>query len=113
MKANASEGTWLNDHDICSARNLVEISGLSNEEFEELVEIGVIVPMDSTTHVKSFHLRYVVTANTARRLRDDFELDLHGMALAMTLVRRIDELQNELIATRALLTHQIPDRGED
>ena len=111
MKVNASEWIWPNDHDVCSARHLIEVSGLSNEEFDELLEIGVIVPIDNTTQVKSFQLRYIVTANTARRLRDDFELDLHGVALAMTLVRRIDELQSELIATRALLTHRAPDHG--
>jgi chaperone modulatory protein CbpM len=104
MKTNASEWVWLNDHDVCSARNLVEVSGLSNEEFDELVDVGVITPIDNTAPIKSFHLRYVVTANTARRLRDDFDLDLHGIALAMTLVRRIDELHEELATTRARLS---------
>jgi len=103
MKTNASEWVWLNDQDVCSAKNLVEVSGLSNEDLDELIDIGVIAPVDNTAQVKSFHLRYVVTANTARRLRDDFELDLHGIALAMTLVRRIDELHEELVATQARL----------
>jgi chaperone modulatory protein CbpM len=76
---------------------------LSNEEFDELLETGVIVPVDNTAQVKSFQLHYVVIAKTARRLRDDFELDLRGVTLAMTLVRRIDELQKELAATQALL----------
>jgi len=103
MKMNASEWVWLNNHDVCSARNLIEVSGLSSEEFDELVDVGVIEPVDETAQVKSFHLRYVVTVNTARRLRDDFDLDLNGVALAMTLVRRIDELHEELAATQARL----------
>ena len=79
----------------------IEVSGLSSEEFDVLVEIGVIVPISDNDQTKAFQLHHVVTANTARKLRDDFELDLHGMALAMTLMRRIDELQEELNAARA------------
>lgn len=105
MKPNADEWVWLNEHEVCSAAHLLEISGLSNEEFEELLEIGVILPIDSSAQVKFFQRRSIVTANTARRLRDDFELDLHGVALAMTLIRRIDELQDQLNAVQALLTN--------
>jgi hypothetical protein len=32
----------------------------------------------------------------AARLRQDFELDLQGVALAMTLLRRIEELNVEI-----------------
>jgi chaperone modulatory protein CbpM len=113
MKVNTSEWVWLNEHEVCSAANLLEISGLSSEEFEALIEIGVILPIDSGAQEKSFQRRYIVTANTARRLRDDFELDLHGVALAMALIRRIDELQEELSATQALLAHRNPDHGKD
>jgi chaperone modulatory protein CbpM len=101
MKINSSEWVWLNNHDVCSAKNIVEASGLSDEEFGELVDIGVIEPVDDAAPEKTFHLCYVVTATTARRLRDDFHLDLNGVALAMTLVRRIDELREELVATQA------------
>ncbi|HSY29355.1 MAG TPA: chaperone modulator CbpM [Burkholderiaceae bacterium] len=101
MKTTVFDSVWLSDVDVCSAKHLIEVSGLSREEFDVLVEIGVIVPISDNDHTKAFQLHYVVTANTARKLRDDFELDLHGMALAMTLMRRIDELQKELNAARA------------
>ena len=103
MRINASEWVWLNEHDSCTAEHLLEVSGLSPEEFDELVEIGVISPIESRAGIRRFQLNHVVTATTARRLRDDFELDLHGMALAMTLMRRIDMLQQELAAARARL----------
>jgi chaperone modulatory protein CbpM len=101
MKIKTSEWIWLNGHDVCSAKNLVEISGLSSEEFEELVDVGVIEPVDETAQERSFHVRYVVTANTARRLRDDFDLDINGVALAMTLMKRINSLHEELLAVKA------------
>ncbi|MFI4939672.1 MAG: chaperone modulator CbpM [Burkholderiales bacterium] len=103
MKVDVSEWIWLNDQGVCSAQYLAEASGLSSAELDELIENGVIVPVDNQAQPQSFHLRYVATANTARRLRDDFELDLHGVALALTLMRRIDELQEELNAIRAQL----------
>ena len=103
MRIAVSELVWINDHDVCTAEYLIEASGLSSEEFEELVEIGVIVPVESTAGGKTFQQRYVATAMTARRLRDDFELDLHGVALAMTLMQRIDALHRELVETRARL----------
>jgi len=105
MTVTVSEWIWLNDHGVCSAEHLSEVSGLSNEELGELIDIGVIVPVDDKVRPMEFQLRYVVIANTARRLRDDFELDRHGVALALTLMRRIDDLQEELSAVRARLHH--------
>ncbi len=99
---------WLNDHDVCSAGNLLEVSGLSMQEFDELVDIGVIEPVDDGAQIKSFHLHYIVTATTARRLRDAFDLDLQSIGLTMKLVQRISELQAELTATQARLHRHQP-----
>jgi len=104
MSNDTTEWVWLNDQDACTPEYLLEASGLSQAEFDELVDIGVIVPIEHTAKVRRFQLRYVITALTARRLRDDFELDLHGVALAMTLMQRIDALQAELAETRAKLS---------
>ncbi len=111
MKVNATEWVWLNEQAICSARNLVEVSGLSNEELDDLIENGVIAPVEASAQPMSFPLRYIVVASTARRLRDDFELDRHGMTLAMTLMHRIEELEMELNAVRARLGHRMSNPG--
>lgn len=110
MKINVAESIWLNDHDVCSTEQLIEVSGLAKEELDELIENGVIVPVDDKAQSRLFQLRYVVTANIARRLRDDFELDRHGMALALTLMRRVEALQAELNAMRAQLDPIDPER---
>ncbi|PRC91933.1 chaperone modulator CbpM [Solimicrobium silvestre] len=104
MSTNISECIWLSDHDVCSANHLIAVSGLSAEEFDELVQIGIITPINDS---KYYRLSYIVTANTARRLRDDFELDLHGMGLAMTLMLRIENLQAELNNARARIPASI------
>ncbi|HEY4317149.1 MAG TPA: chaperone modulator CbpM [Herbaspirillum sp.] len=105
MNIDTSDWVWLNDREVCSAAYLAEASGLSGEEIDELVEMGVIVPADTAAGTPaqslSFHLRCVVTVKAARRLRDDFELDRNGMVLALTLLQRIDALQDELGELRA------------
>ncbi|MEC5218216.1 chaperone modulatory protein CbpM [Actimicrobium sp. GrIS 1.19] len=102
MKLDISESVWLNDQTICSALHLTEVSGLTSQELEDLIDNGVIVPVGGMVEQTAFYLQDVHTANLARKLRDDFELDLHGMVLAMTLLRRIEQLEAELSAARAI-----------
>jgi chaperone modulatory protein CbpM len=88
-----------------SLEHLAEVSGLSIEEIEDLIDTEIIKPVDTSAQTRMFQLRYVVTVKTARRLRDDFELDRQGLALALSLLQRIDELQAEIHATKARLGH--------
>jgi chaperone modulatory protein CbpM len=103
MNINTSEWVWINDHDICSASQLIAESGLSEGEFDELVACGVINPVDHGAGSTLFKISFITTAHTARRLRDDFELDLHGLALAMTLKQRIEALEKQLLTLHAQL----------
>lgn len=101
MNRQLSESTWLNDGDVCRIEYLAEVSGLSIEEIDDLVEIGVIAPAEAAARPMLFELCHVLTVKRARRLRDDFQLDPHGVALALTLIQRISDLQAELEALRA------------
>lgn len=103
MSTPLSDSIWLNDADLCPLEHLAEVSGLSIEEIEDLIDTDVIKPTDTGAPMRMFQLRYVVTVKTARRLRDDFELDRQGVALALALLRRIDELEEEIRATKARL----------
>jgi len=96
MDIHLSKSVWLSESGACTIEHLAEVSGLSVDEFHDLVESGVIEPVDALARPPSFFLRHVVTAKTARRLRDDFELDRHGLALALTLLERIRLLEDEL-----------------
>jgi chaperone modulatory protein CbpM len=98
MKIHVTDAIWLNDSGVCSMEYLADLSGLSLAEVHDLVDSGVIVPVDPAAHPASFHLHSIVTAITARRLRDDFELDQHGVAVALLLLGRIHFLENELQA---------------
>ncbi|NNM60063.1 MAG: hypothetical protein HKM04_09660 [Legionellales bacterium] len=96
MTIHLNETIWLNETTVCSIEHLSEVSGLSVAELLELVEIGVLLPNNNNAEHYEFQLTYVVIARTARRLRDDFELDLQGMAVALQLLNRIHALEREL-----------------
>ena len=100
MKVSHTEWIHLDDQGRCSAQHLTEVSGLSHAELGDLIDNELIVPIDAVAEPKQFALQYLVVANRARRLRDDFELDRHGVALALTLILRIDALEQELRALR-------------
>ncbi len=96
-----SECISPDEDDACSAQYLLEESGLSVIELEELIDNAVIIPLYDVTRPRIFSLQSIVIAHRARRLRDDFELDLHGMVLALTLICRNELLQQELDRLRA------------
>jgi chaperone modulatory protein CbpM len=103
---------WLNEYGVCSANALGEVSGLSTQELGGLVDAGVLVPVRPDVQPLSFELRYVVVARQARRLRDDFELDMHGLCLALTLMRRIEQLQQQLNAAHCVPPDFFPPATE-
>jgi chaperone modulatory protein CbpM len=92
---------WIAEAAVCRIEQLVEVSGLSQREIEELIEDGVIAagPGEAGTVV----LQSRLPLRSARRLRDDFELDRNGLALALALLRRIEVLEAALGAMRARL----------
>ncbi|MES2756013.1 MAG: chaperone modulator CbpM [Pseudomonadota bacterium] len=96
MSLPVTHGIWLDEAEVCAMEHLIEVSGLSLEEVEDLVVSGVIWPAGATRQSRRFHLVHVATVRQARRLRDDFELDSNGLALAMTLLQRIGVLEQAL-----------------
>ena len=96
MKIEVTELTWLDERVEYSLEELAERSHFSRTELMELIDCGAISPRDG---------RVLEAARTAARLRSDFEVDLHGVALAMTLLRRIQELEIELRGLRARAPH--------
>jgi chaperone modulatory protein CbpM len=99
------EAVWLNDADLCSLEDLAEFSGLSHDELADLVATGAIEPDRSAAPEHVFRSQTIVLARTARRLRDDFELDTHGLAVALNLLQKIHALEARLAAMDARLPH--------
>ena len=100
------EAAWLTEECEFSLTELAEISGLTEGELREFIEYGAIAPVDPAAAQWSFTGRSLVTVRAACRLRSDFELEAHGVALVVSLLDRIGELQAELARLRA----QMPRR---
>jgi chaperone modulatory protein CbpM len=98
-----TEALCLDEHRVVSLHELVEMSGLSREELLELVHGGAIMAREIQGTSYTFSAQVVTVARTACRLRDELELDLSGLAVALRLLERVHDLEGEIMRLRALL----------
>lgn len=108
MRIELTELFWLHEHQAQSLNQLAELSGLSETEINELADYGAITPMETDARPRSFDAQSIVAARTARRLRDDFDLNMHGVTLALTLLDRVHDLETQLSDLRARLPRRMP-----
>ncbi len=103
MTSQHGDAPWSDENDRLPLRDLADLSGLSEAELLELVDYGALSPADATTGQWAFSVRSITVARTARRLREEFELETHGVALLLAYLDRIRDLEAELCALRAQL----------
>ena len=96
MKLQITEVLLLEEHGAVSLAELAELSRWSEDELMELMDHGVIAPTDPRAPRPTFAAQCIVTARTAYRLRDDFELNVQGVAVALALLERIDALESQM-----------------
>lgn len=97
---------WLSGERGLSLSELAERSGLADAEIRELVDFGAIAPVDPQAPQWVFSETCLVTARTACRLRAGLELEPHGVALVVSLLDRIRDLEAQLDRLRAQLPQQ-------
>jgi chaperone modulatory protein CbpM len=104
VKLELTEALWLDQYGSITLLELAEHSGLPVTEVGELVELGVFEPLERRPGEDPlFGAESLVTARVACRLREDFELDPHGVAVVLELLERVHELEAEVQALRASL----------
>jgi len=67
----------------------------------ELVDYGAVTPVDPESSPWIFNGKCLLTIRTASRLRVSFDLEPHGVALIVSLLERIHDLETELGSLRA------------
>jgi len=103
MKAEPTEAVWLTEDHEFSLAELAELSGLSEAELRELVDYGAVTPIDPDSSPWVFTGKCLLTVRTACRLRISFDLEPHGVALIISLLDRIHDLEAQLGSLRAQL----------
>ena len=96
MQTEQSQGLWLHEHYEFSLAELAELSGLSEAELRAWVDEGVLAPTDPKARPWSFGADRLVTVRLACRLRQDFELEPPGVALALALLDRVHALEAQV-----------------
>ncbi|MGH8279807.1 MAG: chaperone modulator CbpM [Gammaproteobacteria bacterium] len=96
MRIELTELEWLDAVPPLSLSSLTQVSGLTESELRELVACELISPQDSAASSWSFAADQIAIARTAHRLRDDFELDLSGLVVALTLLERVQTLEQQI-----------------
>ena len=97
------QAIWLHERLELALEELCELSGLSEAELRELVDYGVLAPVDPDAQRWAFGADRLIVARSARRLRQDFDLDPHAVALVVALLERVRDLEEELRDLRAKL----------
>jgi hypothetical protein len=103
MNAPTDDAVCLDSVTEITWTQLVSASGLPEGELRDLVRYGALVPRDPDAPAWTFEAHWLVVARTASRLRQDFELDPHGLAVVLSFVERIERLEAELRRVRAQL----------
>lgn len=103
MKVELTEAVWLDERGSVTLVELASCSGLTEAELRELVELGALAPVDPEAPEPAFGAQCIVAARTACRLRHDFELDSQGLALVLSLLERVQALEEALQRLNARL----------
>jgi len=106
MKIEITEAVWIDTHHQLTLTELAEISGLSQGELQQLIDLGALPPLNASAGTE-FGAESLELARTACRLRDDLELDAGALALVLRLLERIHGLEAEMRALQAQLPQRI------
>lgn len=106
MKSEHTEAVWLTEDTEFSLAQLAELAGIPESEVRELVDYGAVTPVDPEASPWIFNGKCLLTIRTACRLRVSFDLEPHGVALIVSLLERIHDLEAQLGSLRA----QFPQR---
>ncbi len=93
---DALSGEIFDDYAELSVDELSRLCAVDRTYIVELVEEGVLSVVEVGTAEWRFRGSALRRARTAVRLRRDLEINLPGVALAMTLLQELDELRREL-----------------
>lgn len=110
--SEATEVLWLDERHQFTLMEFVHLSGLSLTDLQHLVDCEALEPVaavEPAAEMDAAKVRFsgqcLSLARTASRLRTDFDLDTNGLTLTLQLLKRIQELEAEMVHLRAQWPH--------
>jgi len=109
MQLTQAEWVWTDAHTTITITELSRVCGISRAELDELVEYGSLVPLDGAPDEGApvFTADCVAPLRAAGKLRQDFDLDLFAVSLALGYLQRIDALERQVRALQAHLPRHV------
>ena len=96
MATEQEDALWLHAQRQVSIIELSQSCGVSEALVRELVEYGALAPADPGAEEWCFTADCVVRVRIAARLCGDLELETPALALVLSFLERIDELEAEV-----------------
>lgn len=93
-----SEEDRLRAETRLTAEEALRSLGISRQELEELVRLGLAEP--SAPDGSEFTVETVIRLQRVRRLHADLEVDVLGAAIIVDLIERLDRLEAEIQTLR-------------
>jgi chaperone modulatory protein CbpM len=101
---------WLHARRTLSIIELERSSGLSREVLRELVELGSLSPLDARAAEWEFAADCVARLRAGAQLFRDLELETSALALVLSFIERIEQLQAQVLELDAQLPRPRPDQ---
>ncbi len=100
MIIDDDESIFLNESVQLSFESLAELSGLTQQELQLLIDSGALVPnqISTTSTLKplQFNSHYLISIRRLCRLKQDFELDANSLGLTLVFLERVRVLELQL-----------------
>lgn len=102
MNIDAAEARFLDADGTVTALELVQLTGLREDELNALVDSGALEAAEARPGTWTFSAWSITVARDARSLRDAFDLaDAHSLAIVTRFSQRVAALERELNALRS------------
>jgi chaperone modulatory protein CbpM len=101
MSTDTDAPFWMDTRTRLTLVELAECSGVSQEIVQDLVEYGALTPSGARPGEWAFSAECAVSIRKASRLCNDLELETSAMALVVSFLERIHELEAQVRRLRA------------
>lgn len=103
MEQQVLDVAWLDAREVVTLAELARICALSPAELDELVDDGVLVPVEQAKQERLFSAECVMPLRAVGKLRQDFDLDLFTVGLLLGYLNRIEALERQVRTLKAQL----------